>query len=87
VGGAAIRHPAVASQPGTVQPLAILGLRPHPTQEPNVSEAIDDYLIARASIPHVKQTMRQLIDGAGHLSHVEQPDAFVAALAESTKGT
>lgn len=105
------------------------------TQDPDGSEAIDDYLIARASIPHVKRTMRQLIkagtaqipdtelqridvptavvwgredrmapldggrtrsarlgwpmtiiDGAGHLPHVEQPDAFVAALAESTKG-
>lgn len=105
------------------------------TQAPDVYEAIDDYLIARASIPHVKRTMRQLIkagttqipetelqrvdvptalvwgrhdrmapvdhartrsarlgwpmaiiDGAGHLPHVEQPDAFVKALTESTKG-
>ena len=103
--------------------------------DPDVYEAIDDYLIARASIPHVKRTMRQLIkagttqipdaelqridvptalvwgrhdrmapldyaqplstrlgwpmtiiDDAGHLPHVEQPDAFAAALTDTTTG-
>lgn len=93
-------------------------------------EAIDDYTVARASVPHVKRTMRQLIkagttqipdedlrrisvptalvwgrddrmaplgqadtassrlgwpltviDGAGHLPHVEQPEAFLDGVA------
>lgn len=98
-------------------------------------EAVDNYTLARASVPHVKRAMRQLIkagtrqiadtelrrvkvptalvwgrhdrmaplrhaetastrlgwplhiiDGAGHLPHVEQPSAFVEALAGSTEG-
>lgn len=98
-------------------------------------EAIDDYVLARASLPHVKRTMRRvikagteqipdtelqridlptalvwgshdrmapldhaqetsarfgwpltIIDGAGHLPHVEQPDAFVEAVAGSAGG-
>ncbi len=98
-------------------------------------EAIDDYLITRAAVPHIKRTMRQMIkagsrripdsqlrrigvptalvwgshdrmapldhaeatssrlgwpltiiDGAAHVPHVEQPDAFVEAMAESIDG-
>lgn len=104
-------------------------------QDPERHEAVDDYLLTRAAVPHVKRTMRQLIkagtkqipytdlervdvptalvwgrhdrmaplrhaettstrrgwplhiiDGAGHLPHVEQPSAFIETLAGSTEG-
>ena len=103
-------------------------------QDAERHRSIDDYLIARASIPHVKRTMQQLIkagtrripeavlgridvptalvwgshdrmvplghartasarlgwpltiiDGAGHLPHIEQPAAFVDALVGSAR--
>lgn len=103
-------------------------------QDAERHRSIDDYLIARASVPHVKRTMRQLIkagarripeavlgrldvptalvwgshdrmvpldhartasaglgwpltiiDGAGHLPHIEQPAAFVDALVETAR--
>lgn len=103
--------------------------------DPERHEVVDDYLIARASVAHVKRTMRQLIkagsrripeaelrridvptalawgrhdrmapldhaqatsarlgwpltiiDRAGHVPHIEQPDAFVEALTGSNEG-
>ena len=52
--------------------------------------AFRGYALSRANVPHVKRTMRQLIrsgtwplhviDDAGHVPHIERPNAFLAAL-------